>query len=134
MGINRGTLLLALLGISAFWGWQNLTHATGEVAVLRTRGTGYVEHYASVWYVRANRAIWIRAENRERPWLAEIRANSQVELALGGQTRAYEANPMDAPDYQAYIDSEFRKKYGLVDWLRSLKGDRNTLPIRLKPI
>jgi hypothetical protein len=134
MSINRRTLLLVLLGISALWGWQNLTHATAEVAVLRTKGTGHIEHYASVWFVRANHALWIRAENRERHWLAEIRANPQVELALGGQTRAYEADPMDMPDYQAYIDAEFRKKYGVTDWVRSLKGDRNTLPIRLNPI
>jgi hypothetical protein len=134
MSINRRTLLLLLLGACAFWGWQNLTHATGEVAVLHTTGTGHVEHYASVWFVRANHALWIRAENRQRRWLAEILANPRIELALGGQTRAYEAKPMDIPDYQAYIDAEFRTKYGVTDWVRSLKGDRDTLPIRLKPI
>jgi hypothetical protein len=134
MSINRRTLLLLLLGTCAFWGWQNLTHATDEVAVLRTRGTGHVEHYASVWFVRANHALWIRAENRQRQWLAEIRANPRVELAIGGQTHAYQAHPMDIPDYQAYIDAEFRKKYGVADWARSLKGDRDTLPIRLEPI
>ena len=134
MSIDRRTLLLLLLGACAFWGWQSLTHATGEVAVLRTKGTGHVEHYASVWYVRANRGLWSRAENRGRDWLAEIRATPRVELAIGGQTRAYTANPMDIPDYQAYIDSEFRKKYGAADWVRALKGDRNTLPIQLEPI
>jgi hypothetical protein len=134
MSIDRRTLLLLLLGACAFWGWQNLTHATGEVAVLRTKGTGHVEHYASVWYVRANHKLWIRAENRRRNWLAEIRANPRVELAIGDQTRAYEANPIDIPDYQAYVDAEFRKKYGVADWVRALKGDRDTLPIQLEPI
>jgi hypothetical protein len=134
MGINRRTLLLILLVTSALWAWQNLTHATGEIAVLRTRGTGHIEHYASVWYVHANHALWIRAENRGRSWLTEIHANPRIELALDGQTRAYTANPMDIPKYQNYIDSEFRKKYGVSDWVRSLKGDRNTLPIQLKPI
>jgi hypothetical protein len=134
MGIDRRTLLLLLLGACAFWGWQNLTHATGEIAVLRTKGTGHVERYASVWYVRANHALWIRAENRERRWLAEIHADPRVELAIDGQTRVYEAHPMDVRDYQTYIDAEFRKKYGVTDWMRSLKGDRNTLPIQLKPI
>jgi hypothetical protein len=134
MTINRRTLLLLVLGVCAFWSWQSLTHASREVAVLRTKGAGHIEHYASVWFVEANHALWIRAENRERNWLAEIRANPRVELALGGQTRAYEANPMDIPDFQAYIDAEFRKKYGVADWVRSLKGDRNTLPIQLKPI
>ncbi len=134
MSIDRRTLLLLLLGACAFWGWQNLTHATGEVAVLRTTGTGHVEHYASVWFVRANQGLWIRAENRQRHWLAEIGANPRVELAIGGQTRAYQAHPMDIPNYQAYIDGEFRKKYGVTDWVRSLKGDRDTLPIRLTPI
>ena len=134
MSINRRTLLLLLLGACAFLGWQNLIHATDEIAVLRTKGTGYVEHYASVWYVRANHALWIRADNRQRHWLAEIRANPRVELAIGGRTRTYQANPMDIPDFQAYIDAEFRKKYGVTDWVRSLKGDRDTLPIRLEPI
>jgi hypothetical protein len=134
MSINRRTLLLVLLAISALWVWQNLSHATGEIAVLRTTGTGYVEHYASVWYVRANHALWIRAEDREQRWLAEILANPRIELALDGQTRTYTANPMDIPKYQAYIDAEFRKKYGFADWVRSLKGDRNTLPIQLQPI
>ena len=134
MRIERRTLLLLVIGACALWGWQNLIHATDEVAVLRTKGNGHIEHYASVWFVRANQALWIRAENRERHWLAEIRENPRVELALGGLTRAYRANPMDVPDYQAYIDAEFRKKYGVADWVRSLRGDRNTLPIRLEPI
>ena len=134
MGIDRRTLLLVLLVTSALWAWQSLTHATGEIAVLRTTGTGHIEHYASVWYVHANNALWIRAENRGRSWLSEIHANPRVELALGGQTRAYIAHPMDIPKYQSYIDAEFRKKYGVSDWVMSLKGDRNTLPIQLKPI
>ena len=134
MNINRRTLLLVLLGVSSLLGWQNLIHATDEVAVLRTMGAGHVEHYASVWFVRTNHALWIRAENRERLWLAEILANPRVELALGGQTRAYEAKLMDIPKYQAYIDAEFRKKYGFADWVRSLKADRDTLPIRLRAI
>jgi hypothetical protein len=134
MRINRRTLLIVLLGVSAYLGWQNLTYATEEVAVLRTTGTGHVEHYASVWFVRANHALWIRAENRERHWLAEIRANPRIELAISGRTRAYQANPTDIPKYQAYIDAEFRKKYGFADWARSLTSDRDTLPIRLKPI
>jgi hypothetical protein len=41
---------------------------------------------------------------------------------------------MDLPNYRAYIDAEFRKKYGVADWMRSLRGDRHTLPIRLEPI
>jgi len=134
MGIQRRTLLLVLLGVAALWGWQSLTHATDEIAVLHTTGTGHIEHYASVWYVQANHALWIRAENRERHWLGEVLANPRVELALGGQTRAYTAHPMDNPKYQTYIDSEFRKKYGIADWVRSLKGNRDTLPIQLKPI
>ena len=134
MRIDRRTPLLLLLGTCAFWGWQNLSHATDEVAVLRTKGTGHIEHYASVWYVQTGNALWIRAENRERHWLAEIRANPRVELAVGGRTRAYVADPMDVPNYQAFVDAEFRKKYGVADWVRSLKGDRDTLPIRLEPI
>jgi len=134
MSINRRKLLLVLLAISAVWAWQNLNHATDEIAVLRTRGSGHVERYASVWYVRANHALWIRAENRDRHWLADIRVNPQIELAIDGQTRAYTAEPMDVPKYRQFIDGEFRKKYGFADWVRSLKRDRDTLPIQLQPI
>jgi len=134
MKIERRTLLLILLGACAYWGWPGLTQATGEVAVLRPNGTSHIEHYASVWYVRANRTLWIRAENRERHWLDDIRVNPRVELSIDGQNRAYEANPMDMANYQTFIDAEFRTKYGVVDWLRSLHGDRDTLPIRLKPL
>jgi len=134
MRIERRTLLLILLGACAYWGWQGLSQATSEVAVLRTTGASHIEHYASVWYVRANRALWIRAENRERHWLDDIRVNPRVELAIDGQTRAYEANPMDMENYRTFIDAEFRTKYGAVDLLRSLRGDRDTLPIRLKPL
>ncbi len=134
MSIDRRTLMLLLLGTCAFWGWQSLTHATDEIGVLRTTGDGHTEHYASIWYVHANHALWIRAENRERPWLAEIRTNPQIEFAIDGQTRRYEADLIDVPKYQAFIDAEFRKKYGVADWVRSLKGARDTLPIQLKPI
>jgi len=134
MRIDRRTLLIVALVAGALWGWQQLSYATDEVAVLRTWGDGYVEHYASVWFVHANHALWIRAEDREQPWLAEIRENPRVELAIGGQTRAYEANPIDVLKYQSYIDAEFRKKYGVMDWLRALEGNRDTLPIRLEPI
>lgn len=134
MKIERRTLLLILLGACAYWGWPSLTQATGEVALLSTTGTSHIEHYASVWYVRANHTLWIRAENRERHWLADIRVNPRVELAIDGQTRAYEAKPMDMLNYQTFIDAEFRKKYGAVDLVRSLRGDRDTLPIQLKPL
>lgn len=134
MRIDRRTLMLILLGVAAFWGWQKLSYATGEIAVLRTLGSGSVEHYATVWYVHANRSLWIRAERRDLPWLAEIHANPRVELAIDGTTRSYHANPMDIPKYQAYIDTEFRKKYGAMDWLRALRGGRDTLPIQLEPI
>jgi len=133
MSISRRTLLLALLAASGALAWQNLILATDEIAVLSTMGTGHTEHYASVWYVEANHALWIRAENREQPWLPDLLANPRIELAIGGQTRSYTAQPMDIPKYQAFIDAEFRKKYGLADWVRSLSGKRDTLPIQLKP-
>jgi hypothetical protein len=133
MGINRRTLLVVLLVVSGAWGWQSLTHATDQTAVLSTMGTGHVEHYANVWYVEANHSLWIRAENREQPWLADILANPRIELALDGRTRNYTAQPMDMPKYQTFIDAEFRKKYGVIDWVRSLADNRDTLPIQLQP-
>jgi len=82
MSISRRTLLLALLAASGALAWQNLILATDEIAVLSTMGTGHTEHYASVWYVEANHALWIRAENREQPWLPDLLANPRIELAI----------------------------------------------------
>ena len=132
MRINRRTLQITLVVLAAYLGWQNLTFATSEVVVLRTFGTGHVEHYASLWVIEDGRHLWIRADNRERSWLQHVRANRNVELSRNGKTQAYQATFFDYPDARAYVDSRIRGKYGFADWLRALIDYRDTLPIRLE--
>jgi hypothetical protein len=134
MRLNRRTLQIALVALAAYLGWQNLSLATTDVVVLRTFGTGHVEHYASLWVIEDGRHLWIRADNRERRWLEHVRANRQVELSRGGQTRAYQVTFFDDPDARAYVDSRIRQKYGFADWVRALIDVRDTLPIRLERI
>lgn len=134
MRLNRQTLLIALLVLTFYWGWQNLSLATSEVVVLRTFGTGHVEHYASLWVIEDDQHIWVRADNRERRWLEHVRANPRVEMSRGGRTNSYLARFFDDADARAYLDSRIRQKYGFADWLREQIDDRDTLPIRLERI
>jgi hypothetical protein len=134
MRLNRRTLQITLGVLVAYLGWQNLSFANSEVVVLRTFGTGHVEHYASLWMIEDGRHLWVRADNRERRWLRHVRANPQIELSRDGQTRSYLATFFDYPDAREYVDSRFRQKYGFADWVRALTEDRDTLPIRLERI
>jgi hypothetical protein len=134
MRLNRRTLWVTLLVLAAYWGWENLSLATSEVVVLRTFGTGHVEHYASLWVIDDGQHFWIRADNRERSWLEPMRANRQIEISRNGQTDSYLATFFDDPDARVYVDSRMREKYGFADWLRELIDDRDTLPIRLERI
>jgi hypothetical protein len=134
MRIDRRTLQITLLVFAAYLGWQNLSQATSDIVVLRTFGTGHVEHYASLWVIEDGRHLWVRADNRERRWLEHVRANPHVELSREGQMRSYRAKFFDDSDARAFVDSRIREKYGFADWLRALLDDRDTLPIRLERV
>ena len=133
MSISRRSVAFVVVGLALFLGWKNLSRAAQEVVVLRVIGVGNEDYFATLWVVDDGHHVWIRAENRQRRWLQRLRANPDVELRGDGRTFAYRAAFFDTAEARAYVDPQFRAKYGFADWALELVGRRDTLPIRLEP-
>lgn len=132
MKLLRQAILLFLVGLAFFFAWKNLSRAAQETAVLHTVDATHHDRFTTLWLVEDGYHVWIRAENRQRAWLSELRTNPRVELRREHETFRYEARPFDDPRSIAYVDALFREKYGFADWTRGLLGDRDPLPIRLE--
>jgi hypothetical protein len=129
----RKRLAYLLLVGALFFSWKSFSQAARETVVLHTGTVGSQDHFATLWVVDDDGRVWIRAETRQRRWLGPLQARPEVELRRGGQTRRYEAVPMDDPEAIAYVNALFREKYGLADRLREIVTTRDPLPIRLDP-
>ncbi|HZO08607.1 MAG TPA: DUF2255 family protein [Myxococcota bacterium] len=130
----RKFLAYLLLGCAVFFAWRSFSRAAQETVVLHTATLANQDHFATLWVVEDDGRIWIRAETRQRRWLAAVLARPEVELRRAGTTRRYQALPFDNPEAVATVDALFRTKYGLADRLRELATDRDPLPIRLDPL
>ena len=129
----RKLLVYLLLGGALFFGWKGVSRAARETVLLHTSTLGNQDHFATLWVVEAEGRLWIRAETRQRRWLAAVLAHPEVELRRAGRTQRYEATPFDDPDAIESVNALFRTKYGLADRLRELATARDPLPIRLEP-
>ena len=129
----RKFLVYLLLGSAVFFAWKSVSRAAQETVVLHTSTLANQDHFATLWVVEDDGRVWIRAETRQRRWLAAVLAHPEVELRRAGTTRRYEAQPFDDPEAIAAVNALFRAKYGLADRLRELTTDRDPLPIRLDP-
>ncbi len=132
MGLSRRAIVFLVIAVAVLFGWKSLSLAAHEVVVLQVAGSDHQDHLASLWVVHDDRFVWIRAENRKRRWLSHLRSNPNVELRRRGQTLKYRAILFDTEEARSYVDSQFRVKYGLADWVRERLVDRDTLPIRLE--
>jgi hypothetical protein len=128
----RQLLVLALVLLALTGLWKSVARAARETVVLRTIDVSHQDRFATLWVVDDGGHVWIRAENRERRWLADLRVNPVVELRRRGETQRYRALLFDDPEAIAYVDALFRAKYGLADWLRTAVAPRDSLPIRLE--
>lgn len=127
-------LLVVVAVLVAFTAaWKSVARAAHETVILRTIDVAHQDRFVTLWVVEDDGHIWIRAENRDRHWLADLRANPVVELRRRGETHRYRAQPFDDPEAIGYVDGLFREKYGVADWLRAQVTDRDPLPIRLEP-
>jgi hypothetical protein len=131
MHIGSRNLALAAIALACFLGWQKLSPGAQEVVVLRTQTFDGQDHYATLWVAQAENYLWIRAETPTRRWLPAVRAHPEVILRRHGRDRRYTAQIFDDPEARAYVDSLFRAKYGLADWVRGVFTRRDSIPIRL---
>ena len=131
--MSRGKVVLVLIAILVFVGWENLSVPVDETAVLHIPPVARNQDtFVTLWVVEDHQSLWIRAETRRRLWLDLLRDNPLVELTRSGRMVTYRASPIDEPETKAYVDSMFRKKYGRADQLRGMVMPRDTVPIRLE--
>jgi hypothetical protein len=78
MHLDRRTMLTALLLVTAYYAWGNLSRSVGEIATLHAPGSGIDDHYARVWVVEEGPYYWLRAETPSRRWLESIYENPIV--------------------------------------------------------
>lgn len=106
---------------------------SGEVVVLETRDAAG-PHRTRVWVVDHDGAAWLRTGNPKNPWLARLRANPEVTVTRGGESRAYLAVPVEDEATRGQINALELEKYGLSEKLLRLMMDTShTTPIRLDP-
>jgi general stress protein 26 len=106
---------------------------SGEVVVLETRDAAG-PHHTRVWVVDRDGAAWLRTGNPKNPWLARLRANPEVTVTRGGESRAYLAVLVEDEATREQINALELEKYGLSEKLLRLMIDTShTTPIRLDP-
>lgn len=132
MNLSRRAVALVAAGLALSLAWKSLARGAQETAVLHTIAVNHQDRFATLWLVDDGRRVWIRAENRQRRWIRDVRENPDVELRRAGRSYAYRAVPFDTPEARRYVDALFREKYGFADWLRARLGSRDPLPIRLE--
>jgi hypothetical protein len=125
--LGVGLLLLLLVG-----GYFAMVES-GEVVVLETRDAAG-PHRTRVWVVDHDGAAWLRTGNPKNPWLARLRANPEVTVTRGGESRAYLAVPVEDEATREQINSLELEKYALAEkLLRLLLDTSHATPIRLDP-
>lgn len=128
--ILAGVVLLLLLLVSGYF----VMAESGEVVVLETRDAAGA-HTTRVWVVDHDGKAWLRTGDPNSPWLTRLRANPEVAVERGGESREYLATPVEDAATRDRINALTLEKYGLAEQiLRSLMMDASgTTPIRLDP-
>ncbi len=105
-----------------------------EVVVLHSHGEDG-EHETRLWVVDDAGHAWLRTGASNATWLPRIRSNPDVELERSGQTRAFRATVVDAPESVARIDELMLAKYGWSEELLRASGADagGHVAIRLEP-
>lgn len=107
----------------------------GDVGVLKTHGAdNNAWNETHVWYAEDGGSLWLEAATPTRPWLAEIRRNSEVELERDGATTLWNAAPVEGDEARANVRSLLRAKYGWADqWVELLQDTSDAVAVRLDP-
>jgi hypothetical protein len=105
-----------------------------EVVVLHSHGADG-DHETRLWVVDDAGAAWLRTGATNATWLPRIRANADVELERGGNTKPYRAVVIFEPGTVARINQLTLEKYGWSEELlrATSSGAGGQVAIRLDP-
>jgi len=128
--ILAGVVAVLLLLVGGYF----VMAESGEVVVLETRAAAGA-HSTRVWVVDDAGFAWLRTGDPTSPWLARLRANSEVAVTRAGERREYRAVPLDDAAARDRVNALTLEKYGLAEEiLRALMMDpAGVTPIRLEP-
>ena len=127
IGAAAVLLLLAVVALL-----QVVAAESGEVVVLRSFDAEGGAAETRLWIVDHDGAEWLRAGNPDSSWLVRLRAQPEVEVERGGQTRRLRCLP--EPAQAETINRLMAQKYGWSDAYIGLFASREAVvPIRLVP-
>jgi hypothetical protein len=110
----------------------------GEVATLSTFPKEGSPQQTAVWVVEGDGLgesgeVFLRTDPHTA-WLARVRANPAVELARGGESRAYLAKPVEDDGLRRRVNQAMAAKYGVADRvIGAIFDPAHSVPIRLVP-
>jgi hypothetical protein len=128
--------IMKLVGVAAlvvvvfFSAVMMASETSGEVVSLRTYREDGLSTETSLWVVEDRRLLYLRAGDPESGWLVRLKANPEVELTRGGETRSYRARVM--PGLGSRINELMAEKYGWGDILVGvMRDDASVIAVRL---
>lgn len=131
----RTLLGTAALALAVFVVVTALALEGNEVVQLRTRGPDGVARTTRVWIADADGAAWVEAASPERPFLADIARDPEVELVRGDVVETRRATVIGGAEGHAKIRTLLRRRYGWADrWIGMLTDTSGSLAVRLDPV
>jgi hypothetical protein len=130
----RAVVAIVALLVVAFAGIY-VASESGEVVVLKAWDDQKIAHETRLWVVDADGFAWIRTGNPNSSWLGRVRANPEVEVTRGGETKQFRAVLVTDPTVRDRTNSLVLEKYGLAErYLRATMLDPNQVTsVRLEP-
>lgn len=130
----RTFLRLAALALGIFALVTAMALEGNEVVQLRTLGPDGSARTTRVWIADADGAEWVEAAAPDRPFLADIARDPQVELVRGDDVQPRRATVVGGAEGHEKIRALLRDRYGWADrWVGMLTDTSQSLAVRLDP-
>lgn len=121
------------LGLLALVGTTLLALEGGEVVRLHTVSPAGSPRVTRVWIADEDGAAWVEAADPERPFLADLRSGSALELERGAERRACRATVAAEPGGHERIRRLLRQRYGWKDvWIGWIADTSRSLAVELR--
>jgi hypothetical protein len=132
--IWRGALAVVAAIVLVFGGVY-VASESGEVVVLQAWDDQKVAHETRLWVVDADGFAWIRTGNPNSSWLGRVRANPDVEVTRGGETKPFRAVVVPDPEVRDRTNRLVLEKYGFAErFLRMvMMTPERVTAVRLEP-
>lgn len=106
----------------------------GNTVVLRSFGSDGTPHERVLSLLEDGDTLWVESGHWFRGWYHRVRANPDVELVRGGETKPYRAVPVDTPEALARVEQLMGRGRGAGYWAaRAMLLFAPIKPVRLDP-